>query len=245
MFTADTKMADLVHENHQLLSVMNRFGIRLGFGEKSVKEVCIYNSTDCGFFLEIANAFHDEGYFPQKRLQTYSVSQIVDYLKKTHDYYLNEKVPEMEGLIGNMIKTESNHKKSLELVSNFFGEYKDELTSHIKREDEIVFPYVLELESLCSGISPGMKVEKMPPEVKGYSMKKFMEEHDNIVEKLFDLKNIIIKYMPPVDDQNLANHVLYDLFALEKDIRDHSRIEEKIMVPKVVEMENMVAGKNS
>jgi len=239
IFTADTKMADLVHANHQLLYVMNRFGISLGFGDKSVEHVCEESGIESGFFLEIANAFHDEEYFPQKQLQNYSVSQIVDYLKKTHHFYLMERVPEIEGLIQIMISKETSHKKSLELVRSFFGEYSDELSAHIKHEDEIVFPYALELEDFCKRLE---KAGKPPSIIRGYSMEKFIEEHGDLVEKLYDLKNIIIKYMPPVDNHNLANHVLFDLFSLEKDVRDHSRIEEKIMVPKVIEMEKLISG---
>ncbi len=233
-------MADLIHANYLLLSVINRFGIKLGFGEKSVRQVCDEEGVDTGFFLEIANAFHDKDYFPQKQLQTYSVKQIVDYLKTTHNYYLNEKVPEIEELIDKMILKQEG--RSLDLVRDFFGQYRHELAAHIRHEDELVFPYALEVEAFYKRLRERGEVLEVPSIVKKFSMKKFSKEHENIEDKLYDLKNILIKYTPPVDDHALVNHILFDLFSLEKDLNDHSRIEDKIMVPKVVEMEKAIAS---
>lgn len=84
-------MADIIHLNYQLLSVINRFGIELGFGNLRIDEVCEKHNIQVGFFLEIVNTFHDENYFPGKQLQSFSVSLIVDYLKRTHYYYLENK----------------------------------------------------------------------------------------------------------------------------------------------------------
>jgi regulator of cell morphogenesis and NO signaling len=39
LFKENTKMADIIHGNYLLLPVINRFGIRLGFKDKTVKDV--------------------------------------------------------------------------------------------------------------------------------------------------------------------------------------------------------------
>ena len=53
-------MADVIHLNYFTLSVLNRFGIELGFGDKTVDEVCKQNQDDVDFFLEIVNIFVDK-----------------------------------------------------------------------------------------------------------------------------------------------------------------------------------------
>ena len=45
------KMIDLISDNYSLLQVMSRFGLSLGFGDKTVKEVCEMNGVDCILFL--------------------------------------------------------------------------------------------------------------------------------------------------------------------------------------------------
>ena len=76
LITKNIKMADVIHTNYFALSVLNRFGIELGFGDKSVEEVCKQNNVDLDFFLDIVNTFVDKDYFPKKHLQTFSTKLI-------------------------------------------------------------------------------------------------------------------------------------------------------------------------
>lgn len=55
------KMIDLIGDNYSLLQVMSRFGLSLGFGDKTVKEVCEMNNVDCQTFLVVVN-FMVEGF---------------------------------------------------------------------------------------------------------------------------------------------------------------------------------------
>jgi regulator of cell morphogenesis and NO signaling len=55
------KMIDLISDNYSLLQVMSRFGLSLGFGDKTVKEVCELNGVDCRTFLIVVN-FMAEGF---------------------------------------------------------------------------------------------------------------------------------------------------------------------------------------
>lgn len=237
MITADKKMADLIHLNYLLVSVITRFGIRLGFGDKTIAEVCEENAVNTEFFLEIVNSFHDKEYFPGKHLQGFSIRLIIDYLGNTHHYYLDEKIPEIEHLIDQMINECYSHHKHAHLLRSFFKEYKEELISHISREDETVFPYAIEVEdAFLSGKRHKLKEISQ----KGYHIDEYRSEHNNIEEKLFDLKNIIIKYLPSPENQALCSRVLSALFVLEQDMNDHSRIEDNVLIPKVVLMEKSI-----
>ena len=48
------KMSDLICDNHSLLMVMSRFGLSLGFGDKTVEAVCAAGGVDCDTFLAVA-----------------------------------------------------------------------------------------------------------------------------------------------------------------------------------------------
>ena len=52
-------MIDLISDNYSLLQVMSRFGLSLGFGDKTVKEVCEMNGVDCPTFLAVVNFMAD------------------------------------------------------------------------------------------------------------------------------------------------------------------------------------------
>ena len=227
------KMADVVQDNYLLMPVISRFGIPLGFGEKTVQAVCRKYRIDVDFFLAITNAFTNENYFPEKKLHTFNVLMILDYLQKTHSYYIETQVPLIEKLLNNLLRQRPSDAKKLKLIKRFFLEYKHELFNHLDREETTTFPYVKTVYRLFH----------TPPIGSGkacalqYSMHVYEEEHTDVDEKLYDLKNILIKYVHGDSLNAVYQEVIFELFRLEKDIQDHTRIENNILLPLVEEME--------
>lgn len=230
----EMKLADVIHHDHNLVPVINRFNVFLGFGDKSIETLCAEKEINLEFFLTIVNAYHDHKYFPKKHLQSFPASLLVNYLKKSHRYYLDIKLPELEILIEKLRMGSQLDDATYSLLKNFFLEYKNEFQQHILREEERVYPYVLDLEN---AIVKDEIPEKLVQQMNSYSITDYEEEHDNVEEKLYDLKNIIIKYLPVSNDDSPFFNILKELFELENDLNDHSRIEDLILVPKVEAME--------
>ena len=236
IFNPDSKFADVILRNHLLLPVIDRFDIELGFGDRSVNEVCRLKEINTNFFLAIINTFHNEDYFPQKQLLSFSPSLIVNYLKKTHRYYLNYVVPSIEMLLDDFLIGFKGEEKNLKIIRRFYHEYRQELFSHIDEEETIVFPYVLGLLKESEGQDIGAANTKADT----YSISDFEKDHSNVDEKLFDLINIVIKYLDPLYDNVQCHSFLNALFLFEKDLKDHARIEDKILILKVLEIEKMM-----
>lgn len=227
------KMADVLHSNYLLLPVLSRFDIKLGFGEKTVKDICTEKNIDIPFFVAMLNTFSNENYFPEEDIHTFNVLAIVQYLRKTHRYYIDTLVPTIEHLIDTLVQSSSKHNRSLKSVKKYFREYKKELIEHLEQEDTVTFPYIEYIYHTYHRTG-----EKQPrlPKMK-YSMMRFKREHTNIDEKLLDLKNILIKYITGEYNEAVCNAIIFELFRLEKDIQDHTRIENTILLPLVAKME--------
>ncbi len=228
-FTKHNKIIDLIETNYHLLPVINRFGIKLGNKDRSLAKICASLNIDLDFFLVIINTFHDEAYFPETELKSFSPLLICDYLEKTHLHYKNYVLPKLESLLAQLIKSNKTDIHQLDIIEHFYKKYKAELLLHIQEEEELVFPYISNLVN--------NKVND-----KTYSIHSFEKEHSNVDVKLNDLKNLIIKYIDPVYDNNICNEFLITLFRFEKDIIDHSRIEDKILFPQVLELEMKLNG---
>jgi regulator of cell morphogenesis and NO signaling len=236
LITSDFKLADAIHSNYLLIPVITRFGVRLGFGDKTVKAVCEEHGVDVEFFTTILNVFSHESYFPQERLLRFDVMQLVSYLKKTHSYYRTVLIPMLDKNMETFVESAAKpNEPEVTLVKNFFAQYKNELTAHLKREENVTFPYIEEL----------VKKENTQQLHEKYSMKIFESEHDNVDEKLYDLKNILIKYLQGDYDEGARNSLIFNIFRLEKDLKDHTRIEDKILTPIVKQMEQALFGSNA
>ena len=223
LFSERMKLADLVHSDYKLLFVLPRFGIRLGFGEKSVREVCAEKGIPTPFFLLVCNVYTFDEYLPRNaELSSFGIDALLAYLKNSHRDYLNERLPALRRDVLEVVgRCDTRPGRTLE---HFFEDYLAEVVNHFRYEEEEVFPYV---ESLASG----------RPVSNGYTIEQFERNHTNIEEKLADLKNILIKYLPETCPSEKQNRALRDLFLLEDDLNKHTLIENKILVPVVMKLE--------
>ena len=206
----------------------------MGFREKTIFEACEQHNVNLDFFLQLANAFHDTDYFPKEKLLQFKPEWLVAYLKRTHHNYIDQKIPEIQRRIIELEEDLKDTTQNYELIKNFFTEYIREFRSHIELEEKTVFPYVLELSK---SIEENTVTEEFKTNFREYGIDKYLEEHSDIEEKLFDLKNILVKYLPPPEDNCIYNALIFDIFRLEQDLKDHSVLEEKILIPRVRSLE--------
>lgn len=227
-------MYRVVLENLQLLHLLPRFNLKPGFGELSVDEVCHKHGVNTDFFLEIANAYLDELYVPGEGLSLFSLDTMVNYIKSTHSYYTTIALPMVENKIYRLLEDSRLSDKQVHLLTNFFNDYKKDFMSHVSQEEEHILPYVLELEKQsCQKYPDPEFIQKL----RSYSISEFEKEHDRLEISLKHLSELIIKYLPPFDDLHLCHEVLMDLARLMKDLVDHADMEDKVLIPRVAELE--------
>lgn len=231
--TPDIKMADLILHDIQLLALIQRFKIPLGFREKNVREICIENGVDVNFFIHLAKACHDKDYFPQDEFIQFPAEWIVKYLQNSHRSFIDNRIPAIEKLLVEL-EDDLEKQKNAELLLKFFREYIREFHTHIELEERIVFPYTL-MTAQC--IAQQGLTDAFKERFSNFSIDRYVEDHNDIEEKLFDLKNILIKYMPTPTDSFKYNNLIFELFRLENDLHDHSDLEDKVLIPKVRLME--------
>ena len=143
------KMIDLISDNYSLLQVMSRFGLSLGFGDKTVKEVCELNGVDCRTFLIVVN-FIAEGF---SRLDgddgEISIPGLIDYLRQAHIYFLDFSLPAIRRKLIEAIDCSQDDVAFL--ILKFFDEYTKEVRKHMDYEEKTVFKYV---DLLIKGDAP-------------------------------------------------------------------------------------------
>ena len=221
-------MSDLITAHPSLLSLLSRLGVSLGFGDRSIADVCEESGVDTAFFLLICNVYTFNNYVPSTAaILGTDMTGLVPYLEKSHKYYVEKRLPHIECHL-DAIAQKLNGRIGKVFIS-FFKEYKEEVETHFMHEERDVFPHI-------RGLMAGKRDAT-------YSIGEFIDTHSDIEGKLDDLLNIVFKYLPPqVDDDNVLD-VVDDILRLSEDLKKHTFIEEKIMVPLVKHLENAILKK--
>ena len=228
-FTARTRMSDLINEDASLLSSISRFGISLGFGDKTVREACEANNIDCDTFLSVVNFLSEGNVEINETYNNISIESVINYLKNAHTYFLDYKLPSIRTKLLDAVESTAQHSSYKVLFMKFFDEYFDEVRKHMDYEDKTVFPYVLRL----------LKGERRGK----YKISDFEEQHSDVDSKLAELKNILVKYYPSNGINYKLNDVLFDLLWCEKDLASHNQVEDFFFVPVIEAIEQKIAAK--
>lgn len=218
------KMRELVSDNSMLLMAMSRFGISLGFGDKTVKETCRQQDVDVATFLAVANYISGKDYDTSE----ISVSSLMSYLKRAHSYFLDFIIPSIRRKLIEAIDCSGNDEVAF-LILRFYDEYVTEVRRHMQYENDEVFSYV---ENLLQHKVDGQ-----------YSIATFANKHNHIAPKLHELKEIIIAYYPQ-QENDLLNSLLFDIINCEQDLTSHCQVEDDIFVPAVERLEKTIEDLN-
>ncbi|GHT43020.1 cation-binding protein [Bacteroidia bacterium] len=202
-------MSRLVSENYAALLVMSRFKIALGFGDKSIGEVCRDNRVDGNTFLSVIN-MSDNALSPEA---------LMDYLHCSHDYFLKYRLPDIRRKLAQVLNEGQDELNKA--VLGYFDKFEAEMRKHMNYEDKKVFPYVKAL----------LKNEPAEP-----CQLIFSKQHEQIECRLTEFKNILIKYYP-AQSTNEMNSVLFDIFNCEQDFESHNAVEDRLFLPAIQKLE--------
>lgn len=220
LYEASDKMIDLISDNYSMLQGLSAFGIQLGFGDKSVEEVCNEQGVDTYTFLTVVN-FLINDYTPKEADDRISARTLLGYLRASHSYFLDFQLP----AIRKKLEESLNFKNKMDMfILRLYDEYAHDIQLHMKYEEKTLFPYV---EALLRG-----------EQMNNYNVDTFARHHSDTKGKFQELKNIIIKYLP---QDGLTNHqltdTLYDIYNNEEWLSNHSNVEEILFVPAIRIME--------
>lgn len=216
-YTIEMSVSDLIDIDYSLIQVISRMGLDLKHAGLPVSEACRMCGIDPDTFILICNVYSFPDHQPSAaELAKGSIKDIIGYLHNSHLYYMGQALRVLENSFDKLVAPFDEKQKKV--VLKFFNDYKDELDKHFAYEEEVVFPYIEALRR------DGVKASE-------YSIEQFEEHHENVEEKLEDLKNIVMKYLPGDCSNELKIMVLLSIYHLHDDLRRHTYVENNILVP--------------
>lgn len=225
VFSKSMKMSDLIDADYQLLLLLVRLNIPLGFGEKSVETVCEQNGFDSDCFIFLVNFQSSKSIINvQEEFDKLPLEPFLVYLKNSHAYFLEDRLPNIRRKLKLIFANKD--KDQQDIVLGFFDNYMQEVADHMIYENEVVFPYVRSLISQS--------------DIKNYSINIFEERHNNIDDKVNDLKRILMKYVSGIEDLKLMTNILIELYMTQEELENHTFIEDNLVIPRVKNIERKI-----
>lgn len=214
----DDVIIDIINDDYSILPLLSRFSIPLGLGNETLNDVCRRNDIDVKALLLVLNYIR-AGIIDSSYISVVSPLEVVRFLKNSHDYFINYKFGHIRKNLIAALDLETNPTNNL--ILKFFDSFVKKVEDHFRYEENTVFPYV---ESLVDG------------KKSAYTIEIFERHHEEVVDALAELKNIILRYYRTTAP-NLMYDVLVDIYNCEEDLASHSDIENNLLIPMVYDLE--------
>ena len=131
--TPNSKQAE-----NQALQLVQRFGIPLGVGDKTIAQVCKEVEIDCTTMLAVINFAISQEY---QYTPDIDIPTLRKYLSSAHNYFIDFQLPRIRQMLLEAINLAGAGNKIPLLIIQFYDEYVEEIRAHIQHEDEYAFEH--------------------------------------------------------------------------------------------------------
>lgn len=236
----DSNIGKMVAENYRYATVFKTAGIDFCCnGNRTIEDACTKQKLDMSQLLQNLETIASQGNVGAEiDYRTWPLDLLADYVEKTHHRYVETKIEEITPYLNKVMRVHGeNHPELLEIGELFF-QSAQELTSHMTKEEGILFPHIRNMVE--SKLKNGSLPESDFGEVKNPIEVMFME-HDNEGERFRKISELSNNYTPPTDACGTYRVTFSLLQEFEDDLHKHIHLENNILFPKSIDLEKTFA----
>jgi regulator of cell morphogenesis and NO signaling len=235
--TITKTVRDYAIETPQTIPVFEKLGIDFCCGgNRPLEEACAAANLSIDEVQKALQKALAEPVRPSDReLRAGSLGELISHIVKTHHAYVRTQTPEIEKLLEKVYSKHGEKHPELAHMRSVFRGLGQELMMHMMKEENILFPYIERMEE---AVVQGDPILPPPFGTVANPIRMMEHEHDDAGIALKALRETSRGYTPP-EDACVSFQALYTaLENYEKDLHQHIHLENNVLFPRAVEMEN-------
>jgi regulator of cell morphogenesis and NO signaling len=232
--TLDTTVGDIVASDFRAASVFHRYGIDFCCGGgSSLSEACRkkdVSASDVLAAITSACATPDPG---TPRFGSWDLPTLITYIVSNHHAYVREALPSIQAHAQKLAAVHGGNHPELLDVATLFDGVVEEMTSHMAKEEQVLFPFIAALSAAVKGGTP-------PPSGPfgrvSNPIRMMEQEHESAGSAMATIRDLTDGYVPPADGCTTYRICMQELEAFEVDLHAHVHLENNILFPKAKQL---------
>jgi regulator of cell morphogenesis and NO signaling len=220
-------LSGIVLKHRQVIPVLEKYNLDFCCrGKKTLSEACaeknINLSNVIGEMQQTTNSAK-----PILPFGEMNAEQLISYILIHHHFYVRNTIPVIINHLEKVVLKHGDRHPDLKKVFQLFTNVKDELETHMQKEESLVFPGIKEIAAL----SLQHKDTSYAPAYITASIQVMEADHDNAGQLMFEIRDITNNYTAPEDACTTYKVCLEELKAFEADLHKHVHLENNILFP--------------
>jgi regulator of cell morphogenesis and NO signaling len=167
-----------------------------------------------------------------------SAGELIGHIVGRHHNYVRSESPRLVIMLDKDVSRHGQEHPELASIRDLFGALTQELSAHMLKEENILFPCFEQMESAISrGADP-------PPAVFGSvetPISRMLADHDDAGELLAEMRGLFSGYRVPDSACPTYGAFYHGLEEFERDLHHHVHLENNILFPRALHMEQRVS----
>ena len=164
-----------------------------------------------------------------------SLDELIRHVVDEHHAYMKEALPRLRSLISAVQKAHAaQHGDMLRRVQAIFNDLDEEISSHLMKEEQVLFPFITASEARAR---QGLPMLPAPCGSVCHPIQQMEHEHESAGRALAGLREATCDYALPPDACPTFRVMYEELQRMEADLHQHIHLENNILFPRAVELE--------
>lgn len=225
----ETTVGELVARNYHAAGVFRNYGVDFCCGGGvTVRKACEKKGVDEGEILRALRQIEEMPVSGNENFNAWQPDALIDHIVETHHRYVRLKSEEIGHYAAKVARVHGqNHPENRDIWSLFI-ELANELLTHLREEEESVFPAI---RSLYQGRLKGESTERAEAIVRE-ALSEMEADHERAGEIMATIREKSHQYEPPADACTTYRILYRNLEDFEEDLHKHVHLENNILFEK-------------
>ncbi|WP_138430971.1 iron-sulfur cluster repair di-iron protein [Fodinibius saliphilus] len=228
-------IGEIVADDYRTAGIFKKFGLDFCCGGKrTVSEACEKKGVD---FDKLSKELLSLGSVnsANHNYNDWSPALLVDYIIERHHEFVRAKTSEIEIYAHKVARVHGERHEEVIQIRDTFLTLKEEMLSHLMKEEEILFPYI---KQLVNAEKKGKPVEKPDFKTAANPVAMMEAEHEDAGNLMAQIEELSNGFTPPQDACATYRVLFQNLEGFQDDLHKHVHLENNVLFPKALELEN-------
>jgi regulator of cell morphogenesis and NO signaling len=201
--------------------------------KKTLKEVAKKKGLDIKIIEDQFTTIPDNKSKEIEDFQNWDIDSLINYIVDTHHSYIKKTIPEITQVFCKTLNVHSTSNLKLDSIFKIYLSMSNDLTDHMTDEESILFPYINSLKN--------SKQFTIPKQSVLHGAINIMEfEHIALISYFAEIRELSRQYEIPTEACSSLKILYSSLNDLEEDLKEHIHLENNILFPKAMALEQQI-----
>lgn len=237
-FNNETKVKDIALSHPAARHVLEDAGVDYCCGGgKSLQEACLHADVPAEEILKRLRENSKQVQAGEENWASAPLCDLTRHIREKHHRYVRGAIDGVQPLLDKVKTKHGENHPELAKIQILFGEVSREMTMHMRKEEQVLFPYIDAVEDAA-----GRNAAVEPPffQTVRNPIQAMMKEHDAAGELVRQIREASSDYSAPPEACTSYKTLYQELRDFEADLHQHVHLENNILFPRAVELEASV-----